>query len=367
MECALCKRIKQPTKDIKTPCFPCDSCRNLICLECTELSSSEIKCLPLQKRLMKFHCIKCRNNEFIDILKNTINDKECIINDKNEIIRMLQEKLADMEAKINEAPKPLYSDVVCDTEKRKINHKFNIPDIIVKPKGKQDSGKTMIDINQNINPANLKIGVKNIRTTKTGAIIMKCQSKIEMEILEQEIKNKLGGAYEVEQTKMRKPRVKIVNFNQDLTTEEIENCIFEQNGLMGEFKITYIWKKKEDQITIYGECSGTTFTQLMKNKKIFIGWQSYMVYEDLGVPRCFRCQDFYHKKQQCNHKLVCPICSGEHEERECPKDKVCCNNCMNSNKKYKTAYSINHHTTDHECPTLNFHIKILQNKTNYHS
>lgn len=65
--------IKQPTKKQKTPCYPCDAYKYLVCVEC---SASEIKSLPLQRRVLKFHRTKCRNNEFVESLQYIIKDKE---------------------------------------------------------------------------------------------------------------------------------------------------------------------------------------------------------------------------------------------------------------------------------------------------
>ncbi|KAG5891651.1 hypothetical protein JTB14_020069 [Gonioctena quinquepunctata] len=221
----------------------------------------------------------------------------------------------------------------------------------------------MRDVNQNINPSHLKIGISKMRSSNTGTVTIKCKSKREVDILEREAKNKLGDCYDVQLTQMRKPRVKITNFGQNLTADEIESCILEQNDLPGDFKVTYVKKRKNGLGIIYGECSGDSFNKLIASKRIFIGWES--VYEDLSIPRCYQCQGFYHKKQQCKHKLVCPLCSSEHEEKECPKQTKCCNNCVESNKTYKTTHDTSHHTTDQECPTLKYKIMLLRNKTEY--
>ncbi|KAG5887203.1 hypothetical protein JTB14_016688 [Gonioctena quinquepunctata] len=187
MECAICKIIKQPTKENKYPCYPCDSCRNLICAECSDLSPSEIKCLPLQKRLMKFHCSKCRNNDFVEILKNTIKDKEDIITNKNEIIKLLQDKLRIIEEKIT-LQKPSYLDVTKNNSAQTNYKQQSTPEIIIKPKTNQVPGQTMRDVNQNINPSHLKIGISKMRSSNTGTVTIKCKSKREVDILEQKQK-----------------------------------------------------------------------------------------------------------------------------------------------------------------------------------
>lgn len=137
MECAICKQIKQPTKEAKFPCFPCDNCRSLICVECSALSATESKCLPLATRLLIFHCTKCRNYDFAEILISQVRDKEQIIKDKNDIILMLQEKVKFFEQKGKLLPlKQSYADVARNTTllPNKNDREANCSKLIIKPR-----------------------------------------------------------------------------------------------------------------------------------------------------------------------------------------------------------------------------------------
>lgn len=361
MECFKCNQVKIANKDIKYPCFPCDLCRNLYCLECSELSSSEIKCMPLQKRIMKFHCNKCRNHELVDLFKNTINDKEVIIKEKDEIIKLLQEKIKFLEEKEQMSEISTYANIL-STKNR--NETQNYASIVIKPKTAQNDLQTKEDIKKNINPAELKVGIQNLRSTKNGTVIIKCSTKRDNEILECSLKDKLKNDYNIETTKMRKPKIKIANFNEEMTMENIETCINEQNQLTG-VKVTYVKKQKSGFQTIFCDCSPKAFKKLIDAKKIVIGWQRYPIYENLDIPRCFQCQEFYHKKTDCKNKLACSRCGEEHDETECPRQKKYCVNCTNSNKKYRTNHNTDHESTSTECPTLKFLTEILKNKTDY--
>ncbi|KAG5869909.1 hypothetical protein JTB14_028400 [Gonioctena quinquepunctata] len=243
----------------------------------------------------------------------------------------------------------------------------NAPDIIIKPKIPQDVEKTKNEIINTINPSDLKIGIRSLKSTKSGSVIIKCKNKTEFEILENEIKNKMENMYNIEASKMKKPRIKIPMFQQNLSKEEIETSIKQQNEALDEIKVTFIKKGKNNKSTVYGECSPSTFRQLMRLNKVFIGWERYSVFEDLTVPRCFQCQEFYHKKQNCPNKLICPLCSEEHEQESCPKIKKVCANCVKSNDKYKLKNSVDHYSTDTNCPTLQFHINLTKNKIDYSS
>ncbi|XP_074042086.1 uncharacterized protein [Leptinotarsa decemlineata] len=368
MECTVCNQIKQPSRELKNPCFAYDTCRRLVCTECSELSSSEIKCLPLQKRILKFYCKKCRNNEYIDSLKLIMKDKETIIQDKNEIITLLQEKLKCLEElRNNSTSNTTYAKATKCEQNLNPNTttQINVPNIIIKPKTNQDPTTTKADIDANINPTNLKIGIKKVKLRKGGIMIVKCQTKQDAEVLEIAAKNKLHDAYDITTSKLRNPRVKITNFEQNLSKEEIEAMILNQNEFLSDFSVTYVKKVKDKQNTIFGECSAANFSQLMHIKKVCIGWRRYPVYEDLTVPHCFRCQGFYHKVQDCNNKLICPLCSEEHLQKDCPKNNKCCINCVTSNDRYNLNYKTDHYSIDMECPTYKYHIENLKSKIDY--
>lgn len=361
MECSICNVIKQPIRNIKNPLVSCDSCRNTTCIECSELSTSELRCIALQKRTLKYNCKKCRNYELSEILQKTITDKEKIINEQEMIINLLKEKIENLE-KIS---KPSYASVLQQEIPFSKTMKTNLPTIIVKPKQQQSPDQIKKDLDTNINPAELKIGVTNVKLTKFGNMIIKCQTKNEVEILRQALDNKLKNRYDIELSKLRQPRIKIVKVMQDFTPEVIEKYLKEQNNITGEAKVKYIRQNRNGSKTIICECTPNAFHQIINLKKICLGWERYMVYEDLSVPRCYNCQGYFHKKSECKNKIVCPICSDEHEERMCPNQKKMCKNCELSNQKYNTNYATDHQNNSLECPVLKFHTEVLKSKINY--
>lgn len=367
MDCSICKQTKQPTKDNKYPCFPCDGCRFMICSECSGLSATELRCVPLASRLLKFHCSNCREYNVAKILQQQIEDKEQIIKDKMSIIEMLQEKIKMLEEEPKESyVAQSYADVTkMQNNTNKIDITNNFPNIIIKPKNAQTQEKTKDDLSQNIKPNQLNVGVKWMKTTNAGTVIIKCDSKQNTNKLKQEIESKLEPNYEVVLTKMRQPRIKITNFQQEMSKEDIEESIKKQNGIEGNIVVTYIKKTKLGSAIIFGECCPKSFGNIMRQGKIYIGWQRCPVYEDLEVPRCHNCQGFFHKKTNCTNKITCPKCGEEHDQAKCNTDKKHCCNCFMSNAKYKTKYDTNHHATDYQCPTLIFHKNNLRNKTTY--
>lgn len=61
MECGECKENKEV--------YECDGCKTTICKQCGKLTSTEVKVLQLSsKRVLKFFCTKCKNNETFGLL-----------------------------------------------------------------------------------------------------------------------------------------------------------------------------------------------------------------------------------------------------------------------------------------------------------
>lgn len=366
MECDVCGDLGIN----KNPIFPCDSCNKKICKQCANLTSSEVRVLELKdSRILKFHCSSCEKLEHHILLQQTIQDKSSIIEAKEEIISLLRKKIAELENSRVESETPtLYSQVIQNnTNVPKTS--TNIPSIIIKPKQHQNFKKTETDIKKNIKPTDLKISIKNTRGLKNGGMIIKCPNKNDIDILKKEAEHKLKE-YEIQVTKMRLPRFKIVGYNSDLDEQQIAKAIREQNDLIKEsdkLTITFIKKPKNSHATavVFGECSPNLFQRLMQAKKIYIDWQRYPVYEDIGVIRCFKCQQYYHRMETCQNEVVCDYCSGDHHIKNCPKTQKKCVNCVTVNYKYKLNYTVNHEASDLNCPSYQYLLNILRGKIDY--
>lgn len=365
MECHKCKQIKNPTREIKCPCFPCDSCRNFYCMECSELSPSEIKCMPLQKRLLRFYCFACRDLELITLLKNTIADKDAIIKVKNELIGLLQK--LDLCGTVEGYVKPSYAGILTEGSKRVTEKGQGCPNILIRPKVVQDAKRTRTEISQSVNPVALKVGIRNMQEARNGTVVVKCSSKQDSELLMGAMKESLGELYSVEMSKMRKPRVKIPVFNQQMSNDEIVACLKGQNQIPGEIKVVHIRKKKSGLSTVFCECSVEAFRKLMDVKKAYIGWERYPIYEDLDVPRCFKCQGYFHKRDVCRNVINCGKCGEEHDTRQCTGGVKCCRNCVGANLRYRRNYATDHEATDLDCPVYRHHLQSLRNKVDYSS
>ena len=170
--------------------YMCDLCAAKIHKKCACLSSSEIKCMPLQKRVLALLCVKCK--EFLGKTPEMIN----IMNEMKNELTKLKCEVNELRKEINEN-KHHQMATYCDIAKK--DHKMGdkpppLPTLIIKSKTGLDSTKTLQLIQEKINPNELQIGVKNINSTKNGNVIVKCATKEEISSLKKAVETKLGNA-----------------------------------------------------------------------------------------------------------------------------------------------------------------------------
>lgn len=337
--------------------YKCDSCLKRIHKKCANITPSEVKCMPLQKRVLLLMCDECRT----------------LVARMPFMMRLMEEMKRDIETIKSEMKSTFkeksYATVLQNNHNDKVNIKTNLPTIVIKPKVAQNSQRSRKEIQTAINPAKLSLGIRNIKETKQGNIVVKCDTEQDIQRFREEAEIKLKGKFEIELPKKINPKIKIAGYTGEESLENVENKIRKQNKWIDTFdhlKITYIRRPKNNpNSTIYAECSGSLFKKMLNQGKLYIDWERLPIYEDLTVSRCYNCQGFHHKSSKCTKNEVCGNCARNHSTRECDQHLKRCINCKVANENYKLQLSIDHAALDPECPSLKYHIGLLRNKTNY--
>lgn len=358
-QCTTCREI---INEADNQFYKCDSCLRKIHKDCVNLTASEVKCMPLQKRMLLLICTDCR--KLLVRLPYIVK----LLDGIKEDIRELKER--KMSNEVGQSSRT-YAETL-DNNSSSVDKKVrSTPSLVIKPKNGQNVKTTRQEICRSINPTELKIGIKSVKTTKQGNVVVKCATKREIDILKETAKNTLDGSYEVEVPKMRFPKIKIAGFTGVKEAKELEGCIRSQNSWIDagdKLEITYLKQKRDKgESTIFAECSPILFNKMMKHKKVFIDWERCAVYENLSVTRCFRCQAFYHKSSTCTREKVCGNCAGNHVTAECKSQVKKCQNCSTANSVYKTGYNDNHAVNDPICPSYKYHIEVLRSRIDYGS
>jgi hypothetical protein len=106
-----------------------------------------------------------------------------------------------------------------------------------------------------INPGEIKVGVNSLKSLHEGVLI-ETTSIEEIEVLGKEIQTKCGGELETHIHRLRKPRVIILNVPEDITPDNIEESIIQQNPdlnlVKGSIvpKFTYVTKRMHRNVVV---------------------------------------------------------------------------------------------------------------------
>ncbi|KAJ8976940.1 hypothetical protein NQ317_012225 [Molorchus minor] len=94
-----------------------------------------------------------------------------------------------------------------------------------------------------------------MQETKNGGIIIKCVTVEDMEKLRHDGQDKLSKDYDIETTKLRKPKIKIIGYYGRSNAAEIEHQIRKQNNFEDDdyIKVTYIRNSQNRGGTIYAK------------------------------------------------------------------------------------------------------------------
>ena len=116
-------------------------------------------------------------------------------------------------------------------------------------------------LKSNINPTEIKVGIGSLKTLSDRRVQIEMESIQGAETLTNNIREKLGDKMETSIQRPRKPRLKIHNVPEDISTDNTEDTLIAQNpdiGLeRGEIipKFTYETKKRNRNIDNRGQFS----------------------------------------------------------------------------------------------------------------
>lgn len=248
-----------------------------------------------------------------------------------------------------------YSDIV----KKK---KENI--IIIKPKIQQESETTKKIIKEKVDIKNMPMGITKVQKGKEGTVILGCETGEEMDKVKDVMQSKLGENYNVTEPLQKKPKIKIININEEemeLGDDELIDTIKRQNSMDGS-RINVVKKiskrknmddsqSKSKGGSIIIEVDKVTHDLMLKKEKLNIGWRKCPVFNHVSIKRCFKCWGFYHIAKNCIRDETCHKCAGKHKESECREKENKCVNCMFKIKSYNLKIKDEHDALDPECPT----------------
>lgn len=110
------------------------------------------------------------------------------------------------------------------------------------------------------------------------------------------------------------------------------------------------------------ETDDTTTELLLSKEKLIIGWVICPVSRYVNV---LKRQSFGHHIDSCTASIVCSICAGPHNNKDCmtPEDFKCIN-CIKFNENSEEQLDINHPVFTMKCPILKSKFKQKSKRVN---
>lgn len=193
----ICSNCKHEIPSDK--CYVCDLCLSKIHKHCANLTPSEVKCLPLQKRTLLLVCIGCKSmlSRAPEIIRLCEEMKAEVIGLRSEVAELKNSISKD--EKIHSALQCSYSEVLKGQNAgvTRIKSSSRPQTLVIKPPKDQDIQETKNELLRRINPVEFNIGIKNFKSTRNGNFIVKCADKQEIEKLKKAASDTLGGGYTV--------------------------------------------------------------------------------------------------------------------------------------------------------------------------
>lgn len=178
-----------------------------------------------------------------------------------------------------------------------------IPTITIKKKNSEDNISAYQYVSHYL-AKDKSLKIRRIISARNGLVHVKCDDAQNAENVEQVLMHTISSKFDIEKKKIKNPRMKIVDIENNLkmNLQELESDINNRNFADLDSKCkaihTYTNDRNNTQSVII-EVTSEIYSRIKENKdKIFIGHQCLHVYDDLNIKLCFKCGRFGHSAKK---------------------------------------------------------------------
>lgn len=237
----------------------------------------------------------------------------------------------------------------------------------------QDSTETLNQVKSKVKIGRLGLGIDKINKVRNGKVIIGCTDKKGSDKLAEELKQTLGGNYNIKTSEKKLPKVKILDVENEIIAyenTEIVDMLVRQNELVDSGAKLDVKKKiqgtKDDSGVLIVECDPKTHKLLLDNQRIKLGWNKCRVFDCVSVLRCYKCWGYFHFAKDCQSEVKCRKCAGNHMEKDCKSTHKSCVNCVKMVAEYKiTGVKTDHSANDPQCEFYKRTLNSVQKNINY--
>ncbi|KAJ3652607.1 hypothetical protein Zmor_018558 [Zophobas morio] len=212
--------------------------------------------------------------------------------------------------------------------------------VIIRPKKPDQSlSQTKSDVVKNVNLVDENIIINTVKPVSSGGILVECSNQSCGDKLKQLASASLSNTYEVKLVRTFRPSVRIVGMSKDVTKESLPNYLLKQNpGIFSSSswcRVLRYWSTFKDKSVFQADIEIDTcvYEKLIESGHVIVGVSGCKIFDMVSVPRCYKCNGFFHNAKQCKGVISCPLCAGAHPVNKCSikEDETIerrCNNCL---------------------------------------
>lgn len=384
--CETCTVDISEKEEEEEEAFKCDFCASWYHFKCDKMTKKDIKARNGGNRLKLFcsGCEKSQDNSIMNTLlelRNVVYKIDLALQERKPVdqsndnllaamakrVEFIERKMVDMNIDVNlpgssAEPKQSFANVV-KSDKIK-------PAVVIKPKSRQNSKKTMDDISNKIDKS--QVSVCDTRNIREGGVVLRCNNKNDTMKVKEMVRESLGDEYEVILPAIKNPRVRITNVCTNIPDEQIVNELKANNEQIQSIDmklVTCIPKRKRGATSndVIFEVDADAYSKLLHIGTLNLPWRECRIYEHIHLKRCFKCCGYSHISSQCNREQFCSKCAGKHKQAECRNNRTCCINCKSLNERYNLKLDTNHHAWSHNCDVYQRRIQNMRSKIEFNA
>jgi hypothetical protein len=233
--------------------------------------------------------------------------------------------------------------------------------IVIKPK---DSNQDIAQTQCNDDLEQSKIDVNQISPVSGGGVIISCEN----EAGQDKLKQKLGDKYNVKFVSSLRPKIRVVGLSEDIAKDDIITYLLSQNSDLivdpSSCSLVRHWPTAKNKNIFQAEVQidTSTYSQILNRGSVLIGLTSCSVFDAVSIPRCFNCNGLHHMYRQCQQKVCCPVCAGQHDIKKCdaPRHFKKCVNCVSLENKPEGT-NVSHAAWDYDqCTAYKYAVDSLK-------
>lgn len=315
----------------------------------TTYSNIEEPNIDIQELLASHGASLEAHKQEMKVLRETMERTEMLMGKGDKIVEEVGEMkktLADIGDKMAELKTPTYAEATIrptSSQAHKIEPNFAV--IVTSETTMDNDSEFTTKVRSALDAKNNGLQIQSMRKIKDSRIVLKCNSKKEMEKTVNQLKK--DNTLKVEEAKNRNPLVLLKDVMAYNTDADIETALRNQNeDLMKDLRenektvaVKYRRRARNPlQSHVVLQVAPRLWQRLTEVGRIYVDSQRVHVKDQSPLIQCSVCLAYGHGRKHCTEQVqVCHHCGGPHVRAECPAKKAgtqqSCVNCRRAKNK----------------------------------